>query len=301
MTHVSSPVTGRVARIEAELGARVRKGDPLALIVSPDVGSTSSDLMKAEADLSSARREAQRQRELYQAHAGAQRDYEAAQAAYERAQAEYQRARRKAQLLPASAPVGQGYTLRAPIDGEVVARTISPGMEVQGLYTGGAVAGLFTVGELDSVWVVADVYERDLGRVKVGAPARITVVAYPGRIFEGRADWLSPTLDPATRTAKLRCRVANPDHALKPEMFATVAIAAEPRQALAVARAAVLRLGDQTVVFVDGGRGPNQVRRFDRRPVEVTDPGGPFLPIARGLVAGERVVVSGAILLGGML
>jgi cobalt-zinc-cadmium efflux system membrane fusion protein len=183
----------------------------------------------------------------------------------------------------------------------VVARAINPGMEIQGLYTGGAVAGLFTVGELDSVWVVADVYERDIGRVKVGAPARIAVVAYPGRTFQGRADWLSPALDPATRTAKLRCRVPNPDHALKPEMFATVSIAAEPRRALAVARAAVLRLGDQTVVFVEGGRGPDDTRRFDRRPVEVTDPGGKFLPIARGLSAGERVVVSGAILLAGML
>jgi len=93
---------------------------------------------------------------------------------------------------------------------------------VEGQYSGGTALELFTVGDLDSVWVVGDVHEMDLGRVKAGTACLVTVVSYPGRVFRGRADWLSDMLDPVTHTAKVRCQIANPDRALKPEMFATV-------------------------------------------------------------------------------
>jgi membrane fusion protein, heavy metal efflux system len=302
--HVMSPVTGRVVRIDAQLGQRVKKGDPLAVIESPDVGSAFSDLKKATADSISAEKDLKRQRDLFDVHAGSQRDLEAAQSNYAKANAELQRARKKAQLLRAGgANLGsQSYTLRAPIDGEVIARNVNPGAEVQGQYSGGNVVELFTVGELDSVWVLADLFEMDVGRVRQGTACLVRVVAYPGRVFGGVADWISDTLDPTTRTAKVRCKLQNPDRVLKPEMYATAALAVDQQKALAVPRSAIMHLGDQTMVFIDRGRSTDGRLRFERRPVSVNEElGGEYLPVVRGIAQGEQVVTGGAVLLSGML
>jgi cobalt-zinc-cadmium efflux system membrane fusion protein len=304
VAHVMSPVTGRVSRIEAQPGQRVKKGDTLAVIESPDVGSAFSDLAKAQADSISAEKDFNRQKELFDVHAGSQRDLEAAQGNYSKAKAELQRASKKAQLLRAggASSGGQSYTLRAPIGGEVIARNVNPGAEVQGQYSGGTVLELFTIGELDTVWVMADLFEMDLGRVKQGTECLVKVVAYPGRVFKGIADWVSDTLDPATRTAKVRCKLDNSDRALKPEMYATSALAVDQQRTLALPRSAILHLGDQTMAFIDLGKGPDGRLRFERRPVSVNEElGGDFLPVVRGISAGERVVTSGAILLSGML
>lgn len=304
VAHVFSPVTGRVTRILAEPGTRVKKGAALAIIESPDVGNAFADLGKAEADLVAAAHDVERQKDLYEAHAGAQKDYETAQDNFGKAKAEMDRARKKARLFRGGSAdaVTQEYTLRAPIEGLVVARSVNPGAEVQGQYAGGTAVELFTVGELDRVWVVADAFEMDLGKLRVGAPVSIRVVAYPDRSFAGRVDWISDTLDPAVRTARVRCAVDNPGRLLKPEMYATVGIAVGGDRALAVPRSAVLRMGEQTVVFIYGGDLTGGGTRFSRRVVAVNDDDGEdFLPVVRGLTAGDRVVTSGAILLSGML
>jgi len=303
VAHVMSPVTGRVVRIEAQPGQRVKKGDTLAIIDSPDVGSAFSDVEKAHADFVSAEKDLNRQKELFDVHAGSQRDLEAAQGNFSKAKAELQRASKKAQLLRAGGANvgGQSYTLRTPIGGEVIARNVNPGAEVQGQYSGGTVLELFTIGELDTVWVMADLFEMDLGRVKQGTECLVKVVAYPGRVFKGAADWVSDTLDPATRTAKVRCKLDNTDRGLKPEMYATAALAVDQHRTMALPRSAILHLGDQTMAFIDLGKAADGRLRFERRPVSVNEElGGDFLPVVRGISAGERVVVSGAILLSGM-
>jgi membrane fusion protein, heavy metal efflux system len=304
VAHVLSPVTGRVVKIEAQPGQRVKKGDTLAVIESPDVATAFSDLAKAQADFGAAEKEANRQKELFDLHAGSQRDFESAQSNFSKARAELDRARKKTRILRGSSSdrSNQMYTLRTPIDGEVIARNVNPGAEVQGQYTGGTVLELFTVGELDSVWVLGDIFEMDLGRVKAGTACLATVVSYPGRVFRGLADWVSDTLDPATHTSKVRCKIANSDRALKPEMYATVTLPVDRQVALAIPRSALLRLGDQTVVFVEVGKTPDGRLRFERRPVVVNEEmGNEFLPVLRNLAQGERIVVSGAILLSGML
>jgi cobalt-zinc-cadmium efflux system membrane fusion protein len=304
VAHVLSPVTGRVVKIEAQPGQRVKKGDALAQIESPDVAAAFSDLAKAQADFGAAEKEANRQKDLFDVHAGSQRDLESAQSNYSKARAELDRARKKTRILRGSSSgrSNQMYTLRTPIDGEVIARNVNPGAEVQGQYTGGTVLELFTVGELDSVWVLGDVFEMDLGRVKAGTACLAGVVSYPGRVFRGQADWVSDTLDPATHTSKVRCKIANSDRALKPEMYATVTLPVDRQVALAVPRSALLRLGDQTVVFVEVGKTSDGRLRFERRPVVVNEElGSEYLPVLRNLARGERIVVSGAILLSGML
>jgi cobalt-zinc-cadmium efflux system membrane fusion protein len=305
VSHVYSPVTGRVTKILAQLGERVKKGAPLAIIDSPDVGSAYSDLAKAQADLTASEADYKRQKELYEAHAGSQKDYETAQGNYGKAKAEYERARRKAQLLRAGSSGNSGsqeFTLRALIDGEVVARAVNPGVEVQGQYSGGTAVELFTIGDLDTVWVIADVFEIDLARVKTGAHATVRVVSYPKETFEGVVDWVSGTLDANARTAKVRIRIKNPDLKLKPEMYATAAISVAERRALAIPRDAMLRIGDQTIVFVEIGAESDGRVLYERRPITVDEEeGGDFLPVTRGLAKGDRIVTQGAVLLSGML
>jgi cobalt-zinc-cadmium efflux system membrane fusion protein len=295
--HIYSPVSGRVARIDAQLGQRVKKGDSLAVIESPDIGQASSDVTKADAALIAAEHDLQREKELLDKHATSYKDFETAEDTYRQAKAEKQRAMQKAYLLRTggSDGVSQGFRLTSPVDGEVLMRNLAVGAEVQGQYSiGGSVQELFTVGELDEVWVLSDIYESDLGRVKIGAKAVVSAVAYPNKKFEGKVDWISETLDPTTRTAKVRCSFPNPERLLKQDMYTTVAFAVASHKALALPPGAVLHLGDQTVVFVDRGETSDGKHRFERVPVSVDDgTGSKWLPVLHGLNAGDRVVVQG--------
>jgi cobalt-zinc-cadmium efflux system membrane fusion protein len=294
--HVFSPVTGRIVKITAELGARVKAGDPLAVIESPDIGSTVSDVHKAEAALIAAEHDLGRKKELFAQKAASEADVEMSEDAYRTAKAELQRARQKQYLLHVGNvdAVTQTYTLTSPVDGEVLLRSVSPGMEVQGQYSGGATPELFTIGELDTVWVLGDVYEVDLARVHVGVSASVRVLAEPNKIFEGKVDWVSGMLDPATRTAKIRCTFDNPQRQLRPQMYATVRVSVDERKALAIPRAALLRLGDYRVVFVQLGESSGHVA-FERLPVDVDEhESSPWLEVKHGLEAGQKVVVAGA-------
>ncbi|MGZ6123385.1 MAG: efflux RND transporter periplasmic adaptor subunit [Myxococcales bacterium] len=303
VAHVFAPVSGRIVRIDAAPGQRVRKGDPLLELDAPDVGAAFSDMGKAEADLAAAERELKRQTALVEAHAGAQRDLDQAQSAYGRARAELARARERAGMFRRRGLDGatQRFQLRSPIDGEVIARSANPGTDVQGQLAGGSATELFTVGSIDSVWIYADVYEADLPRVRVGAPVQIKVIAFPDRTFAGRVEWMSSTLDPVTRTARLRCTLRNPGHELLPEMYATVTVATPARNALVVPRSAVLHVGEERVVFVQVGVTENGLLRFQRRRVTLEESESDPVAVRSGLRPGDAVVVSGALLLSGML
>ena len=302
VAHVFAPVSGRIVRIEAAPGQRVRSGDPLLELDSPEVAAAVSDVSKADADVAAAERDLKRQRELVEAHASAQRELEQAQSAWQRARAEQMRARRRVSLFqrPDHAAT-QRFLLRSPIDGEVIARTANPGTDVQGQLSGGAAPELFTIGSIDPVWVYADVYEADLARVQAGQPVQVRVIAHPEKSYGGRIEWISAVLDPVTRTARVRCSLANPARELLPEMYATVSIATPSRNALVVPRSAVLHVGGERVVFVHTGTTENGLLKFQRRRVVLEESDGDPVPIKSGLQHGEAVVISGALLLSGML
>jgi cobalt-zinc-cadmium efflux system membrane fusion protein len=304
VAHVFSTVSGRIVEIHASPGQRVAKGDPLLTIESPDIGTVFSDLAKAEADASASKREYDRQRDLYAAHAGAQRDLEQAQSAHERARAELNRARQRAEMYRRRGldQVSQKYELRAPIAGEVIARNANPGTELTGQYAVGSAIELFTIGSIDTVWIFADVFEADMARLHEGAPVAVSVVAYPGKTFMGHVDWISGALDPASHTVKVRCTIQNPRHELRPEMYATVNVGVPGDETLAVPRSAVVRAGEQTIVFVATGTTENGTLRFSRRPVHVDEVvSGDLLPVLSGISSGDTVIVRGAVQLLGMI
>jgi cobalt-zinc-cadmium efflux system membrane fusion protein len=302
VAHVFSPVAGRVMKILAHPGDRVKKGTPLATIHSPEIGQVVADLARSHADLVLAEQEERRQKELFGARAGSGKDLESAVAAAARARAEFARADEKARLLRAEGLRGtQEFEIQSPLDGDVISRNINPGMELQGQYGGGQAVELFTVGDPSSVWILADVFAIDVPRLAVGAPSRVSLPAFPARTFDGKVDWIAGALDPAARTARVRITLANPAGELKPEMLGTVEIAGRSRESLAVPRTAVLRLGESRFVFVQDGKSPDGRARFVRRNVEVDDDGGDVVAVTRGLEPGQQVVAGGAILLLGML
>jgi cobalt-zinc-cadmium efflux system membrane fusion protein len=304
VAHVVSPVSGRVVELKAALGQRVKKGDTLATIRSPDIGQVSADLAKAKAELAAAEHNYNRKRDLFAAEATSASDYEAAEDTYRQAKAEKDRAEQKARLLRSGRLDGvtQWYSISSPIDGEVIARDVNPGAELQGEYSNGTSAPLFTVGELDRVWVMADVYEVDVARVAVGARVRVSVMAYPDVTFEGKVDWVPGTLDPTSHTMRVRCTFENPERQLKPEMYATVQISVPGRNNLVVPRSAVVRLGEQQVVFVQH-EAHDGTFHFERTPVEVDDLGGErsLVRVDYGLETGMRVVTNGAQAIAGMM
>jgi cobalt-zinc-cadmium efflux system membrane fusion protein len=297
ITHVFSPVTGRVTRVLAQPGQRVKKGSPLLALVSPDVGTAFSDLVKAQADVIATEADYHRQERLFAVGAATQRDLEQAEDTFRTAKAEYERAKKKAALLRSGGvdSVTQEYTLKSYIEGEVIARMVNPGVEIQGQYSGGASAELFIIGDIKEVWVFADVPDVDIPLIKLGADAEIRVLAYPGRVFSGKVDWISSTVDPVLRTARVRCALANQDEALKPEMLARVAIRQAPLWRLAVPSETVVRINESSFVFVKDGTRPDGRLIFKRRPVKVGEDQGGLVAILDGLSVGEYVVNQGAV------
>lgn len=294
--HIFSPVTGRVTSIEAEIGQDVRAGDTLATIRSPDLAAAQSDVNKANAELGEASRELLRQRELAAARAGVRRDLDLAREEQARAEAEAARARANLQLLTGHGDHVDGllFRLTSPIDGRVVAHNISPGLDVQGQFSGGATVELFTVGRRDSLWAIGSIFEQDLHRVRVGAPAHVRIVALPDASFDCQLEWVSGIVELETRTVEVRCTLDNPRELLKAGMFGTMTIDAPGRTTLAVPRSAILHLGEKTVVIVSDEAGTS----FERRPVIVdeSEPGD-WVPVQHGLQSGEHIVTSGALLL----
>ena len=296
-THVFSPVTGRVTRVLAKPGDRVVKGAPLVAILSPDVGTAFSDTVKAQADLQASQLDYEREQRLLREDATSQRSFEAAQDAYRRATAEYERAKQRASLLRSggAGSVTQEYILRSFINGEVIARSVSPGVEVAGQYSGGNAIELFTVGDIKRVWVYADIQDVDAPKVHASDAVEIRVVAYPGRVFHGTIDLVASTVDPVLRTVRVRCSLANDGEELKPEMFATVSIVQPAQNVVAVPHDGVVAINEATYVYVESGMRPTagscSSAGWSPRATSATG----SIPIVNGVAAGDRVVVEGSV------
>ena len=173
-------------------------------------------------------------------------------------------------------------TLRSPVNGVVLEKPAVQGMRFMPGET------LYRIADLSSMWLLADVFEQDLGLVKVGQAASITVNAFPGKHFSGKVAFVSPTLNPQTRTTQVRIELPNPAGLLKPAMYASVELSAAARgKVLTVPVAAVLESGTRQLVLVELAAG-----RFEPRAVKVGRRGGDYIEVLEGVGAGEKIVVS---------
>lgn len=182
--------------------------------------------------------------------------------------------------LEKTGEVQRALTLRSPIAGVVTVKNVVEGARI----TPADIP--FEVTDLSRVWVQTDIYEAELGRVKVGMPSELTFQTFPGRTFKGRVAFIDPTLDPKTRTGRARLEVSNPHGDLKPEMFGEVLLKGQGRRGLIIPLDAVLDAGTYKVVFVAQGDG-----RFEPRVVTTGTTVGERIEIRSGLATGEEVVV----------
>jgi Cu(I)/Ag(I) efflux system membrane fusion protein len=241
-------------------GQPVRRGQPLLAIYSPDVLATQQELILAE-----------RNRTGF----GAQ----LADAARRRLLLWDMSPGDVAQVARTGRPI-RAITLRSPAGGVVLKKHVTLGTRVMPDDT------LYEIADLSTVWVIADIYESELASLRVGHTAQVTLASAPGRAWTGRVTFVSPVLDEATRTAKVRIEISNPDGALKPDMYANVLLQQSAAQVLAVAESAVLKTGTRSVLFVARGNG-----QFEPRQVETGVEAADFIEIRRGVTAGETVVV----------
>ncbi len=286
LAHVGPRVPGRVVKVNASLGDRVKPGQALAMLDSIELGEARSSYLQAASEAAVTQANFERAQRLNADNIIPEKDYLRARAEHEKARASLRAAGDKLRMMGVAPEKlsGSVFPLTAPFAGTVIEKKA---------VLGGLAAPdqpLFTVADLSTLWIESDLFEKDLGKVKVGAQAAITVSAYPGEVFKGRLTYISSTMDKETRTVKARVEVPNPDGRLKPEMFASALINTTGASArvLSVPEDAVLLLQGQPTVFVAEKGG------FEPRAVEVGKRAQQYAVLKSGVAVGENVVVSGA-------
>jgi len=285
LAHVAPRVPGRIVKVNASLGDRVKPGQALATLDSIELGEARSSYLQAASEAAVVQAGFDRAKRLQTENIIPEKDYLRARAEHEKARAALRAAADKLRMMGVSPEKlsGSVFPLTAPFSGTVIEKKAVLGELAQ------PDASLFTVADLSILWIESDLFEKDLGKVKVGAQAAVTVSAYPGEVFKGLLTYISSTMDRETRTVKARVEVPNTDGRLKPEMFATVAIGTGGSvKTLLVPEGAVLLLQGQPTVFVAESGG------FEPRAVEVGERVQGYAVLKSGVVAGESVVVSGA-------
>ncbi len=282
------PVQGRVMRLLAAPGDHVAAGAALASVYSAEVAGAGAGLSEAHINRIAAEQNLARAERLAAEGAGSQRDVVDARTALATARTEESRAGAVLQSLGAPR-VGVGlYTLRAPIAGTVVQRSLRVGAEARP----DASEPAFLVADLDHVWVLAHIHEGQGSAVHPGDRAEIDVPALPGRHFTSAVDHVADAVDPNSRTLVVRIRLENPDHALKPEMFARVTLRTRSAGVALVPNTALVTEADGYAAFVETSPG-----RYARRHVTLGAELSGSAQVIDGLRPGERVVVEGALLL----
>jgi len=301
-TPVVSLVGGIVRAVNVALGQNVSRGQTVAVVFSNELAMAQSRYLNAIAELDEHHKHHRRTVRLVEIGAASREELEQATTKLKTAESEVASERQKLLLLGltpqrinqlrSSYQVSSEVSLPAPLSGSVITRTANPGEVVE------SNKEILRIADLSSVWVVGQVYEKDLGRIGIGSGASVTTDAYPGRVFRGKVSYVDPTLDQATRTAQVRVELANPGQALKIGMFVNVAFGVLGSAELTnptVPRDAVQSINNQQVVFV-ATKGPNV---FALRRIRVGPEANGRYPVLEGLNAGagDRIVTEGSFLL----
>ena len=293
---VGTRIAGRIVTLKKGLGEPVHKGDGLVTVDSPELGQAKADYLGAVAGASVARETADREKALYEKKISSEKDWREAEATAVKAQAAREAAEARLHALgiegmpqKVHGHYSSTLTISSPIDGLVVERNATQGQMVEPSDT------LFVIMDLREVWIVLDVYERDLAQVKVGQTVRVKVAAYAGKEFTGSIQNVGAIIEPKTRAVKVRVVLDNVAGELKPGMFATVEIegtTGEAHTGLYAPSGAIQRDGKDSIVFV-----PKDAQSFEVREVKVGRTIGDWVEIDEGLSEGETLVTNGAFLL----
>jgi cobalt-zinc-cadmium efflux system membrane fusion protein len=287
LARVAPPVSGKIERIDFHEGSRVKRGDALATVRVPDIGKAKADYAATQAKAAAARTNADRLQEL--AGRGLAADQEALSARAE-ADALDAQARADAELLRSmgagSTGVGSLLVVRAPIAGVVLARDAVVGQPVTTEQV------MASIADLSEVWFLARVFEKDLGRLQVGARAEVKLNAYPKEVFAGSVEYVRQQIDPVARTLTARIRLKNEGGLLRIGLFGNAFVVTGEKSgrppSIVVPRTAVTDVGDKAVVFVREPDGD-----FELHEVTLGDDANGLVQVLSGLREGENVVVDG--------
>jgi cobalt-zinc-cadmium efflux system membrane fusion protein len=292
---VITPVSGPVSRIVVSPGQNVRKGEPLLYVASPDYSQMRASYLKAKDVYLLAQKNYARSQDLYTHHAIAERDLQAAESAQVQAQADLVAAQAQLKVLGVSNPDAleknpgsPEIPLPALLGGEIVERLVSSGQLLQAGST-----QCFTISDMSTVWVLVNVYQKDLPYVRVGDAVEIQTDTYPD-VFHGRISYVAASLDPSTRTLQARIETTNPGQKLKKDMYVTAMVqAGKIPDALAVPDSAILR-DSENEPFVYAEVAPNQ---YGKRPVSLGESQGGQTQITSGVKPGDHVIGDGSLFL----
>jgi cobalt-zinc-cadmium efflux system membrane fusion protein len=302
VSRVALPLTGRVATVLVRLGDSVKHGDPILTLEAPDADAAVSAYLQgqaainqAKANLNKAQADYDRASDLFAHNAVANKDVLTAEnalaqskAALETSLANLEQFDRKLKLLGLQPGVfGQKVTVTAPISGKILEMSVAPGE-----YRNDTNTPFLTIADLSTVWVSSDVPESSIRFIEVGERIDVELTAYPGQTFHGRVTRIADTVDPQTRTIKVRAEMDNSGGKLRPEMYGTIRHTDAMKTLPVVPAGSVLQGDGKTVVWVEKGPG-----RFQPTEVKTGERAGENLPILNGLRAGDRVVTDGAMLL----
>jgi cobalt-zinc-cadmium efflux system membrane fusion protein len=290
VVHIFPPISGRVVALKVLPGQEVTKGQQLGMLQSSDAAQARSDFEKARIEAARADLQLQRGKELLQHEVMAQRDYDDLKALDDSDHAELNRARQALVMLGFSEDsTSDVIPIRSPITGVVLDVGTATGEMQRSLDNATAIA---TIADINPIWVVGDLYPRDLASVKTGQPVEVTVTGYPGQVYHGVIDNISDAVDPTTLTLKVRVVLPNPGHKLKPQMYATIAITNQKGSAIVLPSTAVIQNGKAAFVFVESSPG-----KYVRRDVTLGAVRDTTDEVTHGLQDGDKVVSTGAELL----
>jgi cobalt-zinc-cadmium efflux system membrane fusion protein len=287
---VLSPLAGRILELKVGLGDRVQRGQVLAVIDSADLAQAFDDDAKANDTLELTARNLERQQAQLKLGAASDRDLDQARSDHAQAAAEYARTQARLRMLGVAAdarPRSRLLTLRAPMAGSITSLAVAPGNMVND-----PTQPLMALADLSTVWVTALVAEKDVAAVARGQAAEVSLAAYPGQARHGQVLFVADVIEADSRRNKIRIAFANPDYALKPNMYATVTLQGPAQTRVVLPSSALLMNNDRTSVFV-----ATAPWTFERRTVEPQLEDGASVAIRSGVQPGEQVVMKGGILL----
>lgn len=287
---VQPALGGRVLTLKVGLGQRVVRGQPLAVIDSPDLAQAYDDNDKAADAFKLADKMLVRQKEQSKIGTVSEQDLDQARSNYAQAEAEYSRTQAHLRTLGVAAdakPSGRLLTVTAPVSGSITALAITPGTMIND-----PTQPIMTVADLSTIWVTAMVAEKDVAAISNDQDAEVRLVAYPDRTLHGKVLFASDVIEPDSRRNKVRIAFANADRTLKPNMFGTVTLIGTQRARVILPSSALLMNNDRTSVFIAVAPWT-----FERRAVDPELEEGTSVAIRSGVKAGEQVVVKGGILL----
>lgn len=280
LANVYPIVGGQVIEVNVELGDRVTKGQTLAIIRSSQVAGLERKLIDARSDMEVAEKNLTTKQDLFNSQLLSERKLVEARYELEKAKAKLKGVEEIFSIYQFKD--GSQYVVKAPIGGYVIDKAVVRDETLPEERTD----AIFTIAELDRVWVLAEVYESDIARVKEGMAAEVTTLSYPGKVFTGKVDKILNMLDPRTRTMRIRITLPNPGVLLKPEMIAHVRLVyQEDRQLPALPAAAVINDNDRDHVMVFRDRMNIETRR-----ITVAHTTGGTSWVSGGLADGEVVV-----------